>query len=75
MVWQIARKLLDPVLLVETLNFLLKCDGNRDLMGEFKQAFDNLLLGVTDVTLRRSFIARIAALGEHQKGPALPRVF
>lgn len=58
---EVARRLLDPAVLVECLSVLLKQDGTDELSAESQLAVKRVLLGVTDEVLRRSFLVRVTS--------------
>jgi tetratricopeptide (TPR) repeat protein len=59
----IARRIADPVLLAESLSIVVQQHGTNELLTETRNVTDSLFLGVTDVSLRRSFVARLGEVG------------
>ncbi len=67
----VARRLAEPVLLAECLSVLLLDKGTDELLAESQRAVDNVLLGVADQSLRRSFLAKMSATGQGQRSRKL----
>ena len=63
---EVARRVADPALLAECLSALLLEDETEELLAETRRITDSVLRGVSDASLRRSFLARLEANGSRQ---------
>ena len=62
----IARRISDPALLAECLSILLLEDETDESLAESRRTIDKVLLGVTEASLRQSFLTRFRTQGELQ---------
>jgi hypothetical protein len=63
---EVARRVADPALLAECLSILLLEDESAELLAETQRTIETVLGGVSDPSLRRSFLARLDANGSRK---------
>jgi tetratricopeptide (TPR) repeat protein len=55
----VARRLSDPAVLLESLSVLLEQDGNSEIFAEWQRTVESILGTLTNESLRRTFMAAI----------------